>query len=340
MKHVLVIGGGVAGMEASIRLTEMGINVSIVEQSEKLGGKLNRWDTLFPDNRQASELLQKLKSNLHQHVHKHLNTEVLSIQKNNRQFSVGLSDGTDLKTDAILVSTGFDVFDAQKKEEYGFGIYENVITSADLEQIFREKGEIKTSSGKTPKRFGIIHCVGSRDEKAGNTYCSKVCCITAVKQAIEIRERIPDAEVFCFYMDLRMFGRRFEDIYRDAQVKHGVQFIRGRLSEAFENPDGTVMLKTEDTLLGKPLKMNVDMVILMVGMVPSVTSKKLNNILCLKNEEDGFYSFADPHYESGKSSAPGIFIAGACTGPKTLENTISDARSAALQISDYLKPLN
>ena len=339
MKHVLVIGGGVAGMEASVRLSQMGYAVSIVEQSDKLGGKLNRWHSLSPDNSNASDLLHKLKSQIHQGIHKHLNTEVLSVIKNKLHFVVGLSDGTDLKTDVILVSTGFDVFDAQRKEEYGYGIYDNVITSADLEQIYRDKDELKTTSGTAPKRIGIIHCVGSRDEKAGHTYCSQVCCITAVKQAIGIKEHLPDSEVFCFYMDLRMFGRKFEDIYRVAQVKHGIQFIRGRLSEAFENPDGSVMLKAEDTLLGKPLKMNVDKVILMVGMIPSAKTKKIKELLNLQIEDDGFYSIADTHYESTKSSVPGIFVAGACTGPKTIENTINDARAAAIQISEYLKPI-
>ncbi|NJO70443.1 MAG: CoB--CoM heterodisulfide reductase iron-sulfur subunit A family protein, partial [Bacteroidetes bacterium] len=104
--------------------------------------------------------------------------------------------------------------------------------------------------GKTPQRIGIVHCVGSRDEKAGNTYCSKVCCVTGVKQAIELKEQLPSSEIFNFYMDLRMYDRYFEDLYKEAQVKHHVQFIRGRLSEAFENPDGTVMIKIEDTLWG------------------------------------------------------------------------------------------
>jgi heterodisulfide reductase subunit A2 len=336
VKHVLVIGGGVAGMEASAKLSEMGFKVSIVEQSEKTGGKLNQWNALFPDHRSASELLHKIETKLSPSVQKYISTEVLSVQRNKQQFTVVLSNGSDLKADAILVSTGFDVFDAQKKEEYGYRIYDNVITSADLEKILLNHKELKTSTGKTPKRIGIIHCVGSRDEKAGHTYCSQVCCITAVKQAIDIRKQLPESEVFCFYMDLRMFGRKFEDIYRQAQVDYGVQFIRGRLSEAFENTDGSVVLKTEDTLLGKPLKMNVDIVVLMVGMVPSATTKKLNDLLGLKTETDGFYSVADVQYESTISSVPGIFVTGTCTGPKTMENTLNDARSAALQISEYL----
>jgi heterodisulfide reductase subunit A len=337
MKHVLVIGGGVAGLEASTRLSELGCSVSIVEQTDKLGGKLNQWDRLFPNSLPAKDLLLKLNPSPTVQANIYFNTQVSDIKKNKNLFEVTLQNNVRLTVDAILVSTGYDVFDANKKEEYGYGIYDNVITSAEMEETFRSGGKLLTIEGKKPGRIGIIHCVGSRDEKAGHTYCSQVCCITAVKQAIEIREQLPDAEIFSFYMDLRMFGRHFENIYKDAQVKHGIQFIRGRLSEAFENTDGSVMLKVEDTLLGKPLRMNVDIVILMVGMVPSATSKPLENILKLKTEEDGFLSVADTHYESVKTTAPGVFIAGACSGPKTIENSLNEARSAALQIASYLK---
>jgi heterodisulfide reductase subunit A len=337
MKHVLVIGGGVAGMEASAKLSELGLSVTIVEQTDKLGGKLNHWDRLFPNNFPARDLLAKLKSSISGNVQKYLNTEVVSIQKNRKQFYYSLKNGEELKADAILVSTGFEVFNARKKEEYGYGIYDNVITSADLEQIFRTGGNLKTHSEKTPERIGIIHCVGSRDEKAGHTYCSQVCCITAVKQAIEIREILPKSEVFCFYMDLRMFGRHFETIYKDAQVKHGVQFIRGRLSEAFENANGSIMLKVEDTLLGKPLKMNVDLVVLMVGMTPSTNAKKIKDLLELEVADDGFFMPLEVPYGSTQTSIPGVFVAGTSTGPKTMENTINEARAAALDIKEYLK---
>ncbi|MDP4209927.1 MAG: FAD-dependent oxidoreductase [Bacteroidota bacterium] len=336
MKHVVVIGGGVAGMEASAKLSEMGVAVSIVEKADKLGGKLNRWDRLFPNSRPASDLLAKLQSGMGKDIRKYVNAEVSSVRQSLKQFDIALSNGEDFKADAILISTGFDVFDAHRKEEYGYGIYDNVITSADLEKTFRKGETLKTASGKKPQRVGIIHCVGSRDEKAGNNYCSKVCCITAVKQAIEIKEQNPEAEVFCFYMDLRMYDRHFETIYKEAQVKHGIQFIRGRLSEAFENADGSVMLKAEDTLLGKPLKINVDMVVLMAGMVPS-SGNRVKEQLNLTVAEDGFFNVADAHYESSGTNVPGVFVAGACTGPKTMENTINEARSAALAIKEYLR---
>ncbi|HEY4785141.1 MAG TPA: FAD-dependent oxidoreductase [Bacteroidales bacterium] len=337
MKQVLVIGGGIAGMEASAKLSELGLSVTIVEQTDKLGGKLNHWDRLFPHNLPAKDLLKKLHTSLDKNVQKYLNTEVVSIQKAKKQFYYSLRGGEELKADAILVSTGFEVFNARKKEEYGYGIYENVITSADLEQIFRTNGNLKTHAGKSPERIGIIHCVGSRDEKAGHSYCSQVCCITAVKQAIEIREKLPKAEVFCFYMDLRMFGRHFETIYKDAQIKHGVQFIRGRLSEAFENANGSIMLKVEDTLLGKPLKMNVDLVVLMVGMTPAANAARIKDMLELELADDGFFVPLEVPYGSTQTSIPGVFVAGTSTGPKTMENTINEARAAALDIKEYLE---
>jgi heterodisulfide reductase subunit A len=336
MKKIVVIGGGVAGIEASKNLSKLGFAVSVIERSDKIGGKLNRWDRLFPNKRPASELLAKLTTGL-EGISTYVNTEVATVKKTNGSFDVNLSNGQTLNGDAILLSTGFDLFDAHRKEEYGYGIYDNVITSADVEKIFKSGKPLLTHAGKTPKRVGIIHCVGSRDEKAGNTYCSKVCCVTAVKQAIEIKETSPNTEVFCFYMDLRMFGRHFEDLYKEAQMKCGVQFIRGRLSEAFENTDGSIMLKAEDTLLGKPLKINVDIAILMAGMVPSVQTHRLTGLLNVQNDADGFIANTDPHYGSYNTNIPGVFAAGTCKGPRTLENTINEARAVALEIADYLK---
>jgi heterodisulfide reductase subunit A len=135
-------------------------------------------------------------------------------------------------------------------------------------------------------------------------------------------------------MDLRMFDRHFEDLYKEAQMKYHVQFVRGRLSEAFENADGSIMIKVEDTLLGKPMKMNLDMVVLMVGMTASTQTFKEQ--LKLETGSDGFYLPADEHLKSVCSKQKGVFFAGTCTGPKTIENTITEARAAALEIAGFL----
>ena len=138
-----------------------------------------------------------------------------------------------------------------------------------------KKGKITLVNGKFPKTIGIVHCVGSRDEKVGNFYCSKLCCVTAVKQAIEIREHLPESKVFCFYMDMRMGGAYYEELYREAQEVWGVNFIRGKVSEASESINNKLVVKVEDTLAGRPLKMELDMLVLMAGMEMSEGGRKI-----------------------------------------------------------------
>jgi heterodisulfide reductase subunit A2 len=336
-KKVAVIGGGIAGMEAAGQLASMGLDVSLLEKGNILGGHVANWHHLFPDGRPAKEIISQLKSGIQDRVDVHFGAEVYKLQKNKNSFIINLTDGQNIEADAILVATGFDLFDAAKKEEYGYGVYDNVITSADLEEKFNSGKAIKTSKGNTPNKIAFIHCVGSRDEKAGNTYCSKVCCITAVKQAIEIKKNIPNAEVCCFYMDLRFFDRYFEDTYYEAQIKYGIQFIRGRLSEAGEDINGAIILKAEDTLTGKPVKITVDMVVLMVGKVSSKGTLELSKRLSIQIDDDHFIKSVDTHTQFNLSSKEGIFVTGACTGPKTITETIADARSAAMQAAGYLR---
>jgi heterodisulfide reductase subunit A2 len=290
---------------------------------------------LFPSRRPAKEITAFLTGNLTPAITVHTSSEVIKTSKTDDKWSVKLINGEELEADAILIATGFDLFETRKKEEYGYGIYDDVITSADLEKKFAS-GKVLTSRGKVPERVGFVHCVGSRDEKVGNLYCSRVCCITAVKQATEICEMIPGCEVFCFYMDLRMFGLDFEALYKEAQEKWGVHFIRGRLSEAFENQDGTVLVKVEDTLAARPLKMKVDLLVLMSGMVTSAGTKKMAEMLSLQTDENRFVKPVDRQLKANESGIPGVFLAGTCTAPKSIDETISDARSAALKIMEYL----
>jgi heterodisulfide reductase subunit A len=238
--------------------------------------------------------------------------------------------------DAVIVATGFDLFKSARKEEYGYGIYDNVITSADLEEMFR-KDEIVLTNGLVPEMIGIIHCVGSRDEKVGNLYCSKLCCVTAVKQAIEIREQLPESKVFCFYMDMRMGGAFYEELYREAQEKWGVNFIRGKVSEASESIDNKLLIKVEDTLAGRPLKMRLDMLVLMAGMEMSEGGKKFAGIGGLKTGENRFFSSPDNHTGSNRSNIEGVFYAGTCTAPMNITETISHARAAVVEVIDFLK---
>ena len=331
MKEIIaIIGGGIAGMEAAAQLLKLGHAPILIEKGERLGGHLARWNRLFPDLTPAKDIVEELIASS-KDANIFLKTEISFINRLKDSYNVMLSNGISISTRYILYTTGFKLFDAQKKEEYGYGIYNQVITNADLEQWFNT-GKDKRISGKEISKIGFVHCVGSRDEKARNSQCSKVCCITAIKQAIEMKEKFPDAEIYCFYMDLRLFGKKFEDFYIKAQRDYGIHFIRGRVSEVSENIDGRVIVKAEDTLAGKPLKVTLDLLVLMSGMVCNPESTKAASMLSLPIDSDGFLQSSDNVFHITSSPRKGVYYAGACTGPKTVPETLAEARSAVLEI--------
>lgn len=332
-KNIVVIGGGPAGIEASRTLDSLGYTVFLIEKDERLGGHLGRWDRLFPYGTPAEDVLSGLTASMGG-VKWFTGTEVTQVNKLENSYNIILSNGMSVLADALLLTTGFSLFDASRKEEYGYGIYDRVITNADLEDYF---SGIPVPAIDNPRRIGFVHCVGSRDEKVGNRYCSKVCCATAVKQACEIKEKFPDAVVYCFYMDLRMFGRSYEDMYLEAQKKYGVIFVRGRVSEVSENKDGYLFVKAEDTLSGKPLRVSLDLLVLMAGMTPDKSAGHILKALSLSTMEDGFLKPKDSMTQAQTSYCTGVFYAGACTGPKTVPETIAEARSAAMNIHEYLQ---
>ncbi|MDX9774046.1 MAG: FAD-dependent oxidoreductase [Bacteroidales bacterium] len=335
LKHVVVAGGGVAGMEAAGALAEMGFRVTLVEKGQDPGGHLARWHALFPDRRPADEVRDYLRKRIeHHNINLITGTTVEKIRHHGHEVTVNLSGGTEEKADAVIVATGFDLFDARRKEEYGYGIYDNVITSAELEDMFNG-GRIVKSDGTVPSRVGLIHCVGSRDEKVNNNHCSKVCCVTAVKQAIEIRKMIPSCEVFCFYMDMRMYGPYYEELYRESQEVHNVNFIRGKVSEASVNINNRLVIKVEDTLASRPLKMELDLMILMVGMEMSKTGAMVAEASGLRTGINRFLETADHHFGNNRSNIKGVFFAGTCTAPMNITDTISHARAAVEETVRY-----
>ena len=341
MKHIVIIGGGIAGMETASTLTDAGHWVTVIEKEAQVGGKLNNWSYLFPDFTPVEKIKESLREKCEKKDFTILReTEVQSVNRKNAKFDINTSSGQKLEADAVVVATGYELFDARRKEEYGYKIYDHVITSADLEKLLLPEGDLTVATGAHPKRIAFVHCVGSRDEKSGNQYCSKVCCITGVKQAIELKKRIPEAEIYCFYMDLRMYGKHFEELYREAQEKYDIQFIRGRLSEASEKIDKSLLIKAEDTLSGRPLKMNVDLLVLLVGMEAGKGTANAATTCGIECEQSGFLKTTDSFLKSNFSAQEGIFLAGSCTAPMSVNDTILHARSAAIEVDNWLKQTN
>ncbi|MDE5636733.1 MAG: FAD-dependent oxidoreductase, partial [Alistipes sp.] len=205
-----------------------------------------------------------------------------------------------------------------------------------VERMLNE-GTLSMKNGDRPRRIAFLHCVGSRDEKVCQRHCSRVCCVTGVKQAMELKEHFPEADVFNFYMDIRMFGSGYEEMYREAQVRHNVHFVRGRISEAAPTIDGRIQIKAEDTLTGRPLRMSVDMLILLVGMRANDDNRRLADSASLTLAPSGFVQPADPFLHSVESGAEGIFCVGTVTAPKNVGETLAEAAAAADAVADYLK---
>ena len=331
MKKAIIIGGGVAGMQTALRLSELGIEPLLLEKEAEPGGKLRGWHALFPTFTPAEEVLTELRRRIErQKIEVRTRSEVRSVTPT----SVTLADGTQLACDAVVVATGFTLFDAAVKEEYGYGLYDNVYTSADIERMLNE-GRVACADGRAPARIAFLHCVGSRDEKVCQQHCSRVCCITGVKQAMEMKRLFPGADVFNFYMDIRMFGPGYEEMYREAQQRCNVHFVRGRISEAAPTLDGRIQIKAEDTLTGRPLRMSVDMLVLLVGMRANDDNATLNEEL--RRAPSGFMAPRDHFLHHVESNVEGIFYAGTVTSPKNIGETLDEAAATADAVAEYLK---
>ncbi|MDY7039582.1 MAG: FAD-dependent oxidoreductase, partial [Chloroflexota bacterium] len=232
---------------------------------------------------------------------------------------------------AIIVATGYDSWDPSPMLEYGYGVYPEVYTGLEIERLSNAsgptEGEIVMRNGQPPKRVAIIHCVGSRDENY-QPYCSRICCMYSLKLAHLIREKT-HAEVFEFYMDIRSFGKGYEEFYKRVQHE-GVFLVRGRGAQVL--PDGDqLVVRAEDTDLGRPINLATDMVILANAVVPSHGAEELAHALHVTRDENGFFLEAHPKLRPVDSNTDGIYLAGACQAPRDIPDTVAHASAAASQ---------
>jgi heterodisulfide reductase subunit A len=237
----------------------------------------------------------------------------------------------ELDVGAIVVASGFDAWDPSPMLEYGYGKYREVYTALEIERLTNASGptsgEIVMRNGQRPKRVAIIHCVGSRDEHY-QPYCSRICCMYSLKLGHLVREKT-HAEVVDFYMDIRSFGKGYEEFYERVQHE-GVVFVRGRGAQVL--PDGDrLVVRAEDTELGRPVSLPVDMVILATAVVPSKGAERLAQVLHVTRDGNGFFLESHPKLRPVESNTDGIFLAGACQAPRDIPDTVAHAGAAASQ---------
>jgi len=238
----------------------------------------------------------------------------------------------------VLVTTGFQTINSGCLTPYGYGTFKNVITSLEFERLVNStgptSGKIKMKNGKEPRAIGIIHCVGSRDVNY-HAYCSRVCCMYALKFAHLITDKT-NAEIYQFYIDMRAFGKGYEEFYSRI-LEEDVNIIRGKVAEVIkhgrpDDEDQPLIIRCEDTLANKYREIPVDMVILCNAIEAQADSEKVKHIFSLSKSPDGFFLEKHPKLDPTATTTDGVFIAGCCQGPKDIPDTVAQASSAAARI--------
>jgi len=420
---VLVVGGGISGIQASLDLASRGFKVYIVEKSPSIGGRMAQLDKTFPTMDCSMCILapKMIECSHHPNVQLLTYSEVKEVKGSAGNFTVkilrkpryvdetkctgcgtcadncpsevpnefdeGLGmrkaiympfpqavpramtvdkdnciecglcekvceaeavnlgqepEEVELKVGAIIVATGYNLFDAGKKEEYGYGIYDNVITGLELERLLSASGPTgghvsRPSDGKIPRKVAFVQCVGSRDEQVGNQYCSKVCCMYATKEAELIKEHVTDADVTIFYIDIRAFGKGYEEFYKRAEKEYAIKYVKGRVAEILEEPvTRNLFIRAENMESNELVEEEVDMVVLCSGIVPALTDET-RKMLPVPIDDNGFITPIHPKTDPVTTSLEGVFTAGVAEGPKDIPDTVAQASAAAMKASIIAK---
>jgi len=247
----------------------------------------------------------------------------------------------ELNVGTIIVATGMDAYDPTELDEYGYTTFENVVTSLEFERLICAGGPtdghfVRPSDGETPKRIGFIQCVGSRAYKRGHPYCSNVCCMNTIKDSLLLKEHYPDTKISVFYIDIRAFGKGFEDFFNRSK-KSGVRYIRGLPDHIAEDPDtGNLLLKVENTTAGCIEEFELDMVVLSVGLECRQDGAQLRHLLALSQTSDGFLAECHPKLMPVDAPTRGVFLAGCVEAPKDIKDSVTQAGAAAARAGAIL----
>jgi len=252
------------------------------------------------------------------------------------------SEEIEVNVGSVIVATGFEVFEPiEMRKEYGYGKYDNVITAMQFERLLSSFGPtegkpVRLSNGKKPKTIGWIQCVGSRSEQLGFPYCSRVCCMYATKEASIVKEANPDIDISIYYMDIRAYGKDFQQYYNHAKDL-GVRYIRGRPSSIYENKDKSLTIRYKDTLTGEIKEDTVDLLVLSTAIMPNRDNKRLGKALGIDVDENGFFKQQSLLNNPIQSTKDGIFLAGCIQGPKDIPDSVAMASGAAAKAVGPIK---
>ena len=430
-KSAVVIGGGIAGIQASIDLANMGIEVYLVEKTPSIGGRMAQLDKTFPTNDCSICILapKMIECAGHENVNLLTCSEIIDVKGNRGNFTVKvrkkaryidmdkctgcgdcmekcpkkIPDGFNmdlnhrravyfpfqqavprkatidkehciyllkgkcgicrkvceadaiqfeekdeilkLKAGAIVMATGFDLFDVSSISEYGYGKIKNVITAMEYERLISASGPTsghlhRPSDGKVPESIAFIQCVGSRDVR-NNSYCSSVCCMHATKEAILANEHYPEITSCIFYADMRAVGKRFQEYINRAKKEYKVQYIRSRPGRITENHEtGNPVLWYEDTQTREVRELEVGLVILCQAMIPHGSNKELTGLLKIETDEFGFVKIPDKLSRPMDTTVPGILACGFCQYSQDIPDSVVQASGAAARAAEILAGRN
>ncbi len=353
VKRALVIGGGIAGLQAALDIAEAGYPVILVEKKSYLGGRMGELSGAYLNFDTAPDLLASTIEAVTQHPNIQVITEaeveelggyvgnfIVKVRKSVNSEFVDSSESTNLRipnvrvydVGAIVVATGYDLYPKEKLGQYGGGQCPDVVDGLQFERLLAMGGQIRRpSDGKVPQEVVWVQCAGSRDPELHKPYCSKVCCMYVAKQTIMYKRQVPEGQAYVFYIDIRSAGKGHEEFVQQAMEQYDVLYLRGKVSKVFQE-NGRVVVWGADTLTGKTVEVAADLVVLATATVPSQGAKDLGQRLRVATDEHGFFSEAHPKLRPVESLTAGVYLAGAAQFPKDIPETIAQASGAAAKV--------
>ena len=348
-RRTLVVGGGIAGIQAALDIADSGLTVILVEKKGSLGGKMAELSGTWLNFDAAPDMLKKRIARVmdHKNIEVFLNSEVMEVSGYVGNFKVRINPVSgsakpetdepeqhdvlqpEIEIGAVILATGWDRYDQSLLPEYGSGKIPDVIDGLAFENILTGGKEIRRpSDGRVPGEIVFVQCAGSRDPEKGVSYCSKVCCMYVARQASMYKERVPDGQAYVFYIDIRSTGKGYDEYVQTAMSEHEVLYLRGKVSKVFQDSD-KVIVWGSDTLSNRPVEIKADLVVLATPMYPSEGVTELGRRVRVSTDAYGWFNEAHIKLRPLETLTAGVYLAGTAQGPKDIPETVSQAGGAA-----------